>query len=162
MERISPMLLCHLSSLQDCAQCQQATIFYLTKQVSFLAEVPTCTFLRCALYLIIDSRSFRESRIHVADFQRQCCSYSQPISSSAEFLSVMYHVSCQLEMQEYFFPPEQMVWSFPPKKRQTCFGAAEMLHSKNCRDSSKYTNNHSKSSPGNFHPYPTIIVLKFW
>lgn len=36
--------------------------------------------------------NFRESRIRVADFQRQCCSYSQPISSSAGFLSVLYHV----------------------------------------------------------------------
>lgn len=85
------MLLCHLSSLQDCAQHQRVTIFYLTKQVSFLTEMPTCTFLRCALYR--DLCNFRESRIRVADFQRQCCSYSQPISLSAEFLSVLYHVS---------------------------------------------------------------------
>lgn len=65
--------------------------FYLTKHVSFLTEASTCTFLRCALYL--DLCNFRESRIRAADFQRYCCSYSQPISSSAELLSVLYHVS---------------------------------------------------------------------
>lgn len=130
--------------------------FYLTKHVSFLTEASTCTFLRCALYL--DLCNFRESRIRAADFQRYCCSYSQPISSSAELLSVLYHVSdavsCLLlagDARTLLPPPEQMVWSFPPRKQRTCFQAAEMPRSKSCRDSSKYTSNHNKNSAGNLH-----------